>query len=144
MRITLFELMLQVINKTYRPLKLKLVMKLCFVDRGVNCWWSVTTAQWPLEVTYFMQPLVVSIVESKYWYLVRFVCNFVVIPSIKCILRCNESPVDSSTYDIFLNISRICVESVSLSSVRPSLGKCICVKFVMAFCKYLLAFRWWE
>ena len=70
--------------------------------------------------------------------MVRFVFNIAVIPNITYILHYNASlstfatveRPSSRSVNIFVNVSQICVEFV-LSSVQPSLDKCICVWSVL-------------
>lgn len=72
----------------------------------------------------------------QYWYIVRFVFNIAVNPIITYILHYNVSLSTFATverpssHSVNINIRQICVESL-LSSVKPSLDKCICVWSVL-------------
>ena len=110
-------------------------MKLCFsAVLRVNCWRSVITSN--SEIFYFA-PRCFGIVEcnSDIWS-VLFSTSQSFRIFIQYILHYNVTYVSLSTFaterpssrsvNIFENTSQICV-GYSLSSVRPSLGNCICV-----------------
>ena len=131
MKIILFEFMLQVI-KTYQPSKLKLVMKLCFVNRCVYCWWSVIIVQWSTWSYYFIRPSLFQYCWVQLLIFSPFCLQHCSHPTYKIYFMLQCRSVNSlftvkwllgRSVNIFVNISQFCIESVvHVSLVRPSLG----------------------